>query len=179
MKKLAMLLALLAGCVMEGRAQVSVEVTLDQDQFLPGEPLIAAVRISNRSGQTLHLGADDRWLALSVEAKSGSVVAKTGDVPVRGEFTIESQKRVTKRVDLAPYFALTDVGRYEVSATVSLKELGQENTSLPNASNVIEGARLWEQDFGVPNSKPSADGSPEVRKYILQQANYLKGQLRL
>src|SRR6185503_15077608 len=45
--------------------------------------------------------------------------------------------------------------------------------------NIIEGARLWEQDFGMPISKTGGAGVPEVRKYILQQANYLKGQLRL
>ena len=48
MKKLAMLLGLFAGFLIQAGAQVSVEVTLDQDQFLPGEPLMAAVRISNR-----------------------------------------------------------------------------------------------------------------------------------
>jgi len=78
-------------------------------------------------------------------------------------------------VDLAPYFALTDPGRYEIRAIVQLKEWGKESTSAPKSFNIIEGAHLWEQEFGLP--KPS--GTPEVRKYILQQANYLKGQLRL
>jgi hypothetical protein len=179
MKKLAVLLGLLACAVLPVAAQVSVEVALDQEQFLPGEPLIAAVRISNRSGRTLHLGEEDYWLTISVEQKGGTVVARTGDIPVRGPFTVESSKRATKRVDLAPYFALGEVGRYEITATVQLKELGREGTSLPKAFNIIEGARLWEQDFGVPISKTGGTGVPEVRKYILQQANYLKGQLRL
>jgi hypothetical protein len=178
MKKVAILLGLLLAVVLPGAAQVSVEVTLEQEQFLPGEPLIAAVRISNRSGQTLHLGDDDRWLAISIEQKNGPIVPKLADVPVRGPFTVESSKRATKRVDLAPCFALTEPGRYEITATVQIKELGSEAVNLPKAFNIIEGARLWEQDFGVPLSK-TGTGAPEVRKYILQQANYLKGQLRL
>src|SRR5881394_2994678 len=176
MKKLAILLGLFAGFVIPALAQVSVEVVLDQDQYLPGEPLVAGVRISNRAGQTLHLGADDSWLTVSIEARGGGVVAKTSELPVRGEFTLESSKRATKHVDLAPCFALTEVGKYDITATVRFKELAGESTSLPKSFNIIEGARLWEQDFGVPNSKA---GIPEVRKYILQQANYLKGQLRL
>lgn len=175
MRKLALLIGFLAGFVIDAAGQVSVEVVLDQDQFLPGEPLIASVRISNRSGQTLHLGADDAWLSFSIESKPGVVVAKLGDVPVRGDFTVETSRRATKRVDLAPYFALTDQGRYEVTATVQLKEWGKESTSQPKSFNIIEGAHLWEQEFGLPKTT----GAPEVRKYILQQANYLKGQLRL
>jgi hypothetical protein len=179
MKKAAILLGVLLAVVLPGAAQVSVEVTLDQEQFLPGEPLIAAVRVSNRSGQTLHLGEDDKWLSISIEQKNGPVVQKLADLPVRGPFTVESSKRATKRVDLAPCFALTEPGRYEITATVQIKELGTEALNVPKAFNIIEGARLWEQDFGVPVSKAGGTGVPEVRKYILQQANYLKGQLRL
>ena len=43
---------------------------------------------------------------------------------------------------------------------------------------VIRGSKVWERVFGVPNSGRE-DGSPEVRKYMLQQANYLRRQLRL
>jgi hypothetical protein len=43
----------------------------------------------------------------------------------------------------------------------------------------MEGAKFWEQDFGLPKSSDSTDTVPEVRKYVLQQANYLKGKLRL
>src|SRR5689334_9704743 len=136
MKKVALLLGLLAAVVLPGAAQVSVEVTLDQEQFLPGEPLIAAVRISNRSGQTLHLGEDDKWLAISIEQKNGPVVQKLADIPIRGPFTVESSKRATKRVDLAPCFALTEPGRYEITATVQLKELGTEAVNSPKAFNV-------------------------------------------
>jgi hypothetical protein len=37
-------------------AQMLVEVTLEQGQFLPGEALPVAVRVTNRSGQTVRLG---------------------------------------------------------------------------------------------------------------------------
>ena len=43
-------------------AQVTVDVVLDQEQFLPTETMPVAVRITNRSGQPLHLGADADWL---------------------------------------------------------------------------------------------------------------------
>lgn len=174
MKKLLLLLLFCAAFA--ARGQVSVEVLLDQDQFLPGEAIIAGVRISNRSGETLHLGDNNSWLTFSIESRAGQIVPRVGDVPVRTPFDVESSRRATKRVDLAPYFALTEQGRYTVSATVHINELGRDIVSPAKVFNIIEGTHLWEQDFGVP---VKAGGIPETRKYILQQANYIKGQLRL
>src|SRR5690348_13831372 len=92
-------------------AQVTVEVVLPQKEFLPGETLLAAVRITNRSGQKLHLGAGEDWLRFDVESKEGSVVAKLSDPDVAGEFDLDSLKVATKRVDLAPHFNITQLGR--------------------------------------------------------------------
>src|SRR5476651_1849595 len=103
-------------------AQVAVEVTMEQDQFLPSEKLPVAVRITNRSGQPLHLGADADWLTFSVESADGFVVVKNAEVPVTGEFDLNSSQVATKPVDLQPYFGLAHPGRYRVTATVRIKE---------------------------------------------------------
>jgi hypothetical protein len=95
------------------------------------------------------------------------------------EFVLESSKVATKYVDLAPYFALDHSGRYAVTATVRIKDWNQEITSPPRKFDIIEGAKLWEQEIGVPDSAAPTNATPEVRKFILQQANYLKAQLRL
>src|SRR5262249_45907959 len=84
-----------------GAAQVSVDLALDQDQYLPGESLIVGVRITNFSGQTLHLGKDSDWLHLALEGRDNYVVPTTADLPVQGEFQVESSKVVTRRVDVA------------------------------------------------------------------------------
>ncbi len=44
---------------------------------------------------------------------------------------------------------------------------------------MISGAKLWSQDFGVPVPAGATNGPPEVRKYTLEKANYLRLQLRL
>ena len=160
-------------------AQVAVEVTMDQEQFLPGEAVPAAVRITNRSGQTLRLGADPDWLTFSLESRDGFIVFKTGEVPVTGEFALESGNRATKHVDLAPYFNLTRLGHYQIVATVHIKEWDGLVAGAPKGFDVVEGAKLWSQEFGVPPPAGATNQTPEVRKYILQQANYLRTQLRL
>src|SRR5579859_1321326 len=103
-------------------AQVTVEVTQEQQQFLAGEPLELAVRITNRSGRSLHLGAEGDWLSFSIGSKEGIVVPKLSDPPVAGEFVLDSSKVAIKRVDLAPYFAVTQPGRYEITATVYVSD---------------------------------------------------------
>jgi hypothetical protein len=173
-------LCLLAASVSPGWAQITVEVLQDQDQFLQGEALPVAVRVTNRSGQTLNVGAEPNWLTFSIETATGSVVQETGDVPVVGEFTLPSSKMATKRVNLEPVFALSQPGRYFVTASVRIRDWPRDiPASLPKAFEVIEGARMWEQEFGVPPAPGATNASPEVRRYILQQAHYLKGQLRL
>src|SRR5438128_3208600 len=133
MKQLGLCLGLLMPSISPLLAQVSVDVLLgagapsqEQDQFLPAESLPVAVRISNRSGQTLRLGSDDDWLIFSVETRDGGVVSQTGNVPVAGEFVLESSKAATRRVDLAPSFSLLKPGRYSVTATVRVKGWGKE-----------------------------------------------------
>ena len=174
MRKLSLILTLMAAALSCATAQVTVEVTLDQDQFLPAESIWTAVRITNRSGQSLRLGDSADWLAISVEARDSFIVAKNDDLPVVGGFTLDNSKVATKRLNLSPYFNLTKPGRYSIIATVRIKDWDKEFTSKPKSFDIINGIKLWEQEFGVPQSA----GSPEVRQYALQQAIYLK-QLKL
>ena len=160
-------------------AQVTVSVALDQDAFLPSETLPVAVHITNLSGQTLHLGADPDWLKFDVEAEDDFIVVKTANPPVQGEFKLNSSEVATKRVDLAPYFDLKRPGHYRVIATVHIKDWNTDITSPPRGFDIISGAKLWSQVFGVPLPAGASNRPPEVRKYTLEEANYLRSQLRL
>jgi hypothetical protein len=151
-------------------AQLSVEVILDQEQFLLGEAVPAKVRVTNRSGQELQLGKDATWLTFSVEGGEGSVIRRNGNVPVIEPFTLPSSKMATSKVELTPYFELSRAGRYRVIATVHIKGWDKDFLSPAKSFDVISGAKLWSQEIGVPGRTNQA---PEVRKYVLQQANYL------
>ena len=170
----------LAACLNAPAQIVSVEVSLDQDQFLPGETLPVTVRVINNSGQTLHLGADADWLKFRVQpADTDSFVSNNGKVPVVGEFNVGTTEVATKHVDIAPYFALNKTGRYRVTAIVHIKDWDKVVESPAKRFDVIDGAQLWSQDFGMPASGGATNQLPEIRKYILEQANYLQKQLRL
>jgi hypothetical protein len=179
MKKLLLVFALAGFAIFPAVAQVSVEVVTEQDQFLPSETVPVAVKITNRSGQPLHLGVNPNWLTFDVEADDGFIVAKYADVPVLGEFDLGSSQVATKRVDLKPYFNLTRPGRYKITATLRIKDWGLEQASRPKSIDVISGAKIWAQSFGLPVPSGMSNTPPEVRKYTLEKANYLRSQLRL
>lgn len=160
-------------------AQVTVEVTQDQQQFLPGETLKAAVRITNLSGQDLHLGSEEGWLTFSIESREGTVVSKLGEAPVLGAFVLGSSQVAIKRVDLAPYFMLSLPGHYQIVAILRIPGWNREITSAPKGFDLIQGSRIWEQEVGIPRPAGATNTEPELRRYILQQANYMRGQLRL
>lgn len=160
-------------------AQVTVEVTQDQQQFLAGEALKVTVRITNLSGQALRLGDEEDWLTFALESREGIVLPKIGEAPVLGAFTLESSKAAIKRVDLAPYFTVTQPGAYQIVATVHIRGWSGELTSPPTTFHLIQGSKLWEQEVGVPGSAAVTNGQPEIRRYTLQQANYIRGQIRL
>ena len=167
---------LIGGCIAFApwvSAQVSVELALDQDQYLPGEALPLGVRITNFSGQTLHLGQDRDWLHVTIEGRDNYIVPTTGELPVQGQFDVDSSKVATRRVDVAPYFALARPGRYIATATVKLKDWDKELVSKPKPFDIIAGTTLWEQEVGV-SGPAGTNRSPEVRKYALQQAIHLK-----
>jgi hypothetical protein len=167
----------LAG-VVSAQAQVNVEVVMSQAQYLPSEAIQIIVRVENRSGKTIHFG-NEEWLKISMEGLNGYVVTKQGDPAIGHDFDVGNGATAVARMDLEPNFAITKNGRYNVVATVELKDWDAAVSSAPKGFDVIQGFKLWEKEFGVPEDTAHANnGQPEVRKYILQKATYLK-HLRL
>lgn len=151
------------------RAQVTVEVALDQESYLPHERCVAEIRITNFSGRTLKFGAASDWFDLTVESYDGYFVERLAPVPPAEPLEIPNAARGIRRVDLAPAFDLSKPGRYFAIASVRVAELNQDITSPRDAFNIMSGVKLWEQAFGVPGGDPGKP--PEVRRYALLQTN--------
>ena len=164
-----------ASLLVTAHAQIDVKLSTTQEQFLPAEQLEVAVKVSNFTGAPLTLGAHPQWIVFTVQRADGGVVNKLTEVPESGEFTLQQATSGTLRFDLAPQFALDRPDRYRVTATVTPKPGGDTYASAPLAFDIITGVRL-NQDRTIGFTK--TDGSVEQRKYILQQANFLK-HLRL
>lgn len=154
-------------------AQLTVELRLDQQQYLIGEEIPVKTLIGNMSGQTALFGDTDDWLVFNLESREGRQVTKLSEPPVRLEFQLETSTVGTRRVNIQPHFSLDQPGRYQISATVRARQWGRDWTTKPVFFNLTPGNKVWESDFGVPGTP-----GPEMRKYALIQAHLTK-QLRL
>lgn len=152
------------------QAQVEVELKCAQKRFLPSESIPLSVRIGNLTGAPLKLGTWPGWLSFSVEQIPTGVAKKIGNVSESGEFTLEQSTVGTIKYDLASVYEIDQMGNYRVTATVTPVEGGESYTSAPLPIEVVNGTRIEERAFGYA----LPDGTIEQRKYILQQANYLK-----
>lgn len=188
MRKIVALFALmLAGLAVATAAPsgVSVEVTLDQNQFLPGEDLTVAVHVTNLSGREIELGDNNQWLTFYIQGDNGYIVPQVGAVPVMGKFTLHSAQVGTRRVNITPYFGISRPGRYRLTATVNLPQWGDQVSSKPTTFMILTGIHLVnapELEFGVPSKTGDSNQPPEIRKYILEKATYaheLKLYLRI
>src|SRR5207244_855983 len=121
-----LMLGLFLASIAWSAAQVSVEVVLDQEQFLLDEALPVKVKIINRSGQTLKLGQDPDWLSFTIESRDGTMVTPLREVAAPGEQAIESSMVGSRRVDLLPFFDLSKPGRYTVKAIVKIKQWNEQ-----------------------------------------------------
>ncbi len=176
MKRISLIVAALVGwIVLPAGAQVDVRISTTQEQFLPAESLEVAVKIGNFTGAPLKLGTHPHWIAFTVERSDGGVVNKVSEPADVGEFTLQQSTTGTLRFDIAPQFALQQPGTYRITATLTPIDGRETFASAPLLVEIINGVRLNEdRTFGF--QKP--DGSMEYRKFILQQANFLK-HLRL
>ena len=160
------------GFAVNGNAQISVEVGFDKEQYLPFEPIILQVKITNFSGRTLHLGEDPDWLDILVERTDGKVVRQIGQPPVVYPFQVPNAARAIRRLNITPYFAVKDPAEYKVTVTVRIPELGVELESKPGKFIVVPGSPIWKQTFGYQprdkNGRPI--GLPETRCYALLEA---------
>src|SRR5882724_856747 len=99
MKHAGFFLALCLALAGSAAAQVKVEVLMEQVQFLPDETIPVRARVVNDSGQTLQFGKET-WLTYTIEAGSGSIVEKIGDVPIAHDFDIKSSEWAATRANL-------------------------------------------------------------------------------
>ena len=180
MKKIGLLavLALLAASTVQAQLNgVSAELKLDQDQYLAGEDIQLKVRIMNRSGQPITLGTDNDWVVMSITGENGAPCAKLGEMPIQGEFSLQSGEVGTKTLNPTPCFNINRLGRYRITAKIRIPQWHQEimckaisftvgsGVPLPNLSNL---------QFGMPLPPGASNAIPEVRRYSLLKVSYLK-----
>ncbi|MCC6231280.1 MAG: hypothetical protein IT580_01470 [Verrucomicrobiales bacterium] len=162
--------ALLAPSVPAQSLGIEIDITLDEKTFLPGEAIPVGVRITNLSGRTVTFGSSPTWLNFYVETKSGDVLTRLDQVPVEGEFSLDSAKVGTKWWNIQPHFDISQPGSYRVYAEVRLPDWNQRLVSEPVSLSIEPTRTLWDVSFGVPPANGDHNAEPEIRRYSLLSA---------
>jgi hypothetical protein len=179
MKRIALLLSLLALAAGPARAQfhgITAELQVTQDQYLPDEDLKLSVKITNRSGQPVTFGQDDTWINFNIVGENNYLVAKTSEMPVKGEFTLLSGQTGTRPFNPTPFFEFRRQGHYRIGATIKIPQWNMEIPCKSASFTVAEGLPLHglvNLQFGVPAAAGITNAVPEIRNYSLIKVAYL------
>ena len=174
MKAIVLIAACLAAGLLSLQAQVTVEIDLDQTQFIRNEAIPVTVRISNRAGKPLKIGESPDWLTFNVESRDGKTLSPGQDVFAGGNFDLASAGTVTKVIDIGPAYDLTHPGTYKLTAVARFPSLGAIASSATLSFDVVRGTSLWEEVCGVPDTA----GAPQFIRYSLLQS-YRGKELKL
>jgi hypothetical protein len=180
MKRIALLLALLAVAVGPARAQVNgitAELQLAQDQYLPDEDLQLSVKITNRSGQPVIFGHDSNWITFSIIGENNYVAHKISEMPDTGQFTLLSGQTGAWPLNPTPYYDFRRQGHYRIGATIRISQWN--NAVIPcrsanfTVANGLPLHGLVNLQFGVPPPPGVSNALPEIRNYSLIKVAYL------
>ena len=155
-----------------GKSTVELQITLLRTLLLPGEPIEVEVALRNSSGRTLVFSPNDDWLdmdifAITKQVGDGARVTQYKPVLVDQAFKLESAKAVKTRVEISKTFAVMRPGRYKLTASAAYLGATTRAVAEPLIFHITSGAKLWEQEFGMPQVEGEAQ--PETRKYLLQR----------
>jgi hypothetical protein len=157
---------------------VSCEIVIAQEEYIPGEEVKVGVRIVNRSGETLFLGKDNKWLTFSVESNEKRFVREKAVPPVAGAFSVPPSKMGTKIIPLTPYFDISQLGRYTVSAALQIPSWSEPVKARAKTFDVVGGTPVRSVQFGIPNLNGRTNAEPDTRRYVLQKLERL-GRVKL
>lgn len=174
MKAIVFIWFVVCSMALRSYSQISVEIQLDQRQFLRNESLPIKVRLVNRSGQAVKLGEVPDWLSFSVETRDGKTINPVEPILPGGNFDLESAESVTKQIDLATGYDFSQPGSYRVTALVRFPKLNFSTTSSTQPFDIVRGSQIWQEVCGIPVT----NGPPRWITYSLLQANHVK-QLKL
>ena len=133
-------------------AQLSATLSIPKTQYVAGEPVVVVVSVTNHAGQILTFSGDARtpWLDFIVKDRHGESVTPKGR-SVFGKMTIRAGESLSREVDLAQCFQLSEPGNFSVSALVHMPG---DATGGASSSRVLfnqsPGSPYWTQKVGIP-----------------------------
>src|SRR5205809_3474671 len=145
-------------------AQIQVELKFPRLQYIAYAPVVANLVITNLAGRDVDLRDADgqSWFGFEVTGNEGRSIAPISNAGTE-PLNIAAGKRVTRKINLSPLFAVHDFGTYRVRAHVYFGDLNRFFYSQTKVFEVTDARPIWQKTVGVPEGSVSGN----VRTYSL------------
>lgn len=164
-------------CAPHVYAQLNVRLSVGRDNFVQHEPIHLDVFIGSNHNKAIILGDKEGWVRFSVRNGRGFPVNQVGRPPRGNLFVLSSGQKVTKGINLAPYFDFSEAGEYTIQASVTTSNWVEVRfESAPVKIQVVRARVMHVVRRGVASE--TLGKPPEVRRYTLQTAR-VKGKSHL
>ena len=171
-----LVLALLFAGALANRAsaQVSVELTINNSNYIQYEAIYAKVTLRNFSAHPLPFGESKELsgnLKFEIEGPDEGFVRQTdaGLPPMLGTILVPGETK-TMTFILSKYYFLQKKGRYKVKAYIEHPQLTSAYESNACFFSIIDGNTILERSVGIPDfipTKESSGGKIKTRKYSI------------
>ncbi len=176
-----LLLLILCLCCGQARAQYVTNLTLLKNQFLTGEPVVAVVSITNRSGADVVVGGHGSrdWLQFEITQSTGqrlSPVSIGSEEPI----TMRAGGTTKHTVEISGGYSTANLGTFSVVANVLHPISGQFYQS-NNARMTTTDSKpnMFDQPFGVPQGFANAGRQRRYQVILFRELDDLQLYCRI
>lgn len=176
-----LLLLILCLCCGQARAQYVTNLTLLKNQFLTGEPVVAVVSITNRSGADVIVGGHGSrdWLQFEITQSTGqrlSPISIGSDTPT----TIKAGGTMKQKVELSGGYSTSSLGSFSMVANVLHPISGQYYQSNTVRLTITDSKpNMFDQPFGIPQGFPNAGRARRYQVILFRELNDLQLYCRI
>ncbi len=176
-----LLLLILCLCCGQARAQYVTNLTLLKNQFLTGEPVVAVVSVTNRSGADVVVGGHGArdWLQFEITQSTGqrlSPVTIGSEEPI----TMKAGGTTKHTVEISGGYSTANLGSFTVIANVLHPLSGQFFMSNPERMTITDSKpNMFDQPFGVPEGFPGAGRQRRYQVILFRELDDLQLYCRL
>ncbi len=167
--------------VSTAHAQYVTNLHLSKNQFLSGEPVVASVTITNRSGADVILGGHGArdWLQFEITETSGRRLAPV-TIGTEQAVTLKAGSTTKHTVEISGGYSTADLGTFNMIANVLHPISGQFYMSNKVRMTITDSKpNLFDQPFGVPQGFPNAGRARRYQVILFREIDDLQLYCRI
>lgn len=175
------LLLILCLCCGQARAQYVTNLTLLKNQFLTGEPVVAVVSVTNRSGADVIVGGHGSrdWLQFEIMQSTGQRLAPVS-IGSAEPIMMKAGGTTKHTVEISGGYSTANLGTFSVVANVLHPISGQYyQSNAVRMTTTDSKPNMFDQPYGVPQGFPNAGRARRYQVILFRELNDLQLYCRI